>query len=291
MKAKKPYLEVVPIGQDSSLRLHHNIETKACMMMSWHYHPEVELVCIPKGKGRLSIGNQDYAYENGAVILLHSNIPHKSFDNGFEGEEYEEIVLQILPEQLDKLLLNFSEFNRIIQLIKAAQQGVVLPLNDSFNFYQEYFFSLLNASPIQRLATFISVLDELSRANYQILGVLSSNNLNAYDAERISRVFDYIATKFMNEISSQSAADLLSLSDSSFCRFFLKHTQKTFKKVLNEYRITHACKLLANTDKSMEMIAYESGYGTQSFFNRMFKAEMNKTPMVYRRERQRVVVR
>lgn len=291
MNTKKPFLEIVPIGQDSSLRLHHNIETKACMMMSWHYHPEIELVCIPKGKGRLSIGNKDYEYQNGAVILLHSNIPHKSFDNGFESEEYEEVVLQILPEQLDKLLINFSEFQRIAQLIKAAQQGVVLPLDDTMGFYRERFFSLLKASPIQRLMTFIEILDELSRANYQILGVLSSNNLNPFDAERISRVFEYIANQFMNNISSQSAADLLNLTDSSFCRFFFKHTQKTFKKVLNEYRITHACKLLVNTNKSMEIIAYESGYKTQSFFNRMFKTEMNMTPMTYRKERQGVVVR
>jgi AraC-like DNA-binding protein len=291
MKTKKPFLEVVPIGQDSSLRLHHNLETKACMMMSWHFHPEIELVCIPKGKGRLSIGNKDYEYQNGAMVLLHSNIPHKSFDNGFESEEYEEVVLQILPEQLDKLLVNFNEFQRISQLIKAAQQGVVLPLDKANDFYQTRFYSLLNTSSIQRLLTFIEVLDELSKANYQILGVLSSNNLNPFDAERISRVFDYIATQFMNDISSQSAADLLNLTDSSFCRFFLKHTQKTFKKVLNEYRITHACKLLSNTNKSMEIIAYESGYGTQSFFNRMFKAEMLMTPMVYRRERQGVVVR
>jgi AraC-like DNA-binding protein len=291
MKAKKPYLEVVPIGQDSSLRLHHNLETKACMMMSWHYHPEIELVCIPKGKGRLSIGNKDYAYQQGAVVLLHSNIPHKSFDNGFESEEYEEVVLQILPEKLDKLLINFSEFQRISNLIKAAQQGIVLALDESIDFYQERFYSLLNATPIQRLLTFIEILDELSKTNYQILGVLSSNNLNPFDAERISRVFEYISTQFMNDISSQSAADLLNLTDSSFCRFFLKHTQKTFKKVLNEYRITHACKLLANTNKSMEIIAYESGYGTQSFFNRMFKIEMNMTPMIYRKARQGVVVR
>jgi AraC-like DNA-binding protein len=41
----------------------------------------------------------------------------------------------------------------------------------------------------------------------------------------------------------------------------------------------------------MEIIAYESGYGTQSFFNRMFKIEMNMTPMIYRKARQGVVVR
>jgi hypothetical protein len=44
------------------------------------------------GKGLLYIGNKEYAYEDGVVILLNSNIPHKSFDLGFESEHYEEYV-------------------------------------------------------------------------------------------------------------------------------------------------------------------------------------------------------
>jgi AraC-like DNA-binding protein len=65
---------------------------------------------------------------------------------------------------------------------------------------------------------------------------------------------------------------------------FSKAHAKTFKEALNEYRLAHACKLLAHTNKSIEIIAYESGYGSQSFFNRMFKRFSGITPLAYRYE-------
>lgn len=284
MKSKKPFLEVVQPNDGLSLRVYHNIHTRTCSMKSWHFHPEIELVCVPHGSGILHIGNKEYAYTDGVVILLNSDIPHKSFDLGFESEHYEEYVLQITPEQLDILLTQFPEFEKVNQLIKTAKEGVVLPLASDEAIFRNKFESLPLSHSLKQWLTFIEVLDELSRANYQVLGV-ASGSINLQQAERIEKVFEYISNHYAENISSQTVADLLHLTDSSFCRFFQKHTQKTFKEVLNEYRIIQACKLLSFSDKSIELIAYESGYSNQSFFNRVFKEIMHKTPMVYRREK------
>lgn len=287
MKFKKPFLEVVQPSQGLSLRVYHNINTRTCSMKSWHFHPEIELVCVPHGKGQLYIGNKEYAYDDGVVILLNSNIPHKSFDLGFESEHYEEYVLQITPEQLNILLTQFPEFDKVSQLIKVAKEGVVLPLSATETIFRNKFEALPHVHSLKQWLTFVEVLDELSRTSYEVLGVVSGN-INSQQAERIDKVFEYITNHYAENISSQTVAELLHLTDSSFCRFFQKHTQKTFKQVLNEYRITQACKSLSFTGKSIELIAYESGYSNQSFFNRVFKEIMHTTPMNYRRERQRL---
>jgi AraC-like DNA-binding protein len=255
-------------------------------MRSWHYHPEIELVCIPQGKGRLYIGNQLFSYENGVIILLNSNIPHTSFDYGYEGESYEEYVVQISPQQLNILLEKFEEFKQVKKLIYIAKEGVVFPLTSDNQVFRNKCRALPTAHDLKKWLLFIEILDELSRADYTILGVASGNNLHPIQAERIQKVFTYIAENYRQVISSQAVADLLNMTDSSFCRFFQKHTQKTFKQVLNEYRINHACKLLAFSEKSIELIAYESGYRSQSFFNRVFKEIRQITPLAYRQNRQ-----
>lgn len=286
MKVKKPFLEHIQPTQGLSLRVHYNQDAQLCAMKSWHYHPEIELVCIPEGRGRLYIGNQLYRYENGVVILLNSNIPHTSFDYGFEGENYEEYVIQVAPEQLAILFTQFEEFERVKQLIQVAKEGVVFPLAEGRHTFREKCRTLPQLHSLKKWLTFIELLDEMAGVPYEILGVASCNHLQPIQAERIQRVFEYIADNFMRPISSQSVADLLNLTDTSFCRFFQHHTQKTFKQVLNEYRINHACKLLAFSEKSIEVIAYESGYVHQSFFNRVFKDIMQMTPLAYRRNRQ-----
>jgi quinolinate synthetase A subunit len=93
------------------------------------------------------------------------------------------------------------------------------------------------------------------------------------------------AVKIVNSVESDI---VIFLPDEYLASNVQKHTQKTFKQVLNEYRITQACKALSFSDKSIELIAYQSGYGNQSFFNRVFKEIMHTTPMNYRRERQRL---
>jgi AraC-like DNA-binding protein len=286
MKIKKPFLEYVQPTQGLSIRVHYNQETQLCAMKSWHYHPEIELVCIPQGKGRLYIGNQLFSYENGVIILLNSNIPHTSFDYGYEGETYEEYVVQISPDQLNILLEGFEEFEQVKKLIHVAKEGIVFPLTTDNQVFRDKCRALPMAHALKKWLLFIEVLDELSQVDYTILGVASGNNLHPIQAERIQKVFDYIAQHFTQPISSQVVADWLNLTDSSFCRFFQKHTQKTFKQVLNEYRINHACKLLAFSEKSIELIAYESGYSSQSFFNRVFKEIRQITPLAYRRSRQ-----
>ncbi|MCU0446199.1 MAG: AraC family transcriptional regulator [Microscillaceae bacterium] len=288
MKVKKPFLEYVQTPQDSSLRLHHNQNAPLCLTKSWHYHPEIEFVCIPEGKGRLYIGNQTFSYENGVLILLNSNIPHTSFDYGYEGEKYEEYVIQVAPTQIELLVRQFTEFAPIKTLLDIAQEGIVLPLKPEDIFFKTRCSALPQATALKKWLIFMEILDELSQADYTILGVASGNNLHPIQAERIQKVFDFIAQNLQKSVSSRAVADLLNLTDTSFCRFFQKHTQKTFKQVLNEYRINHACKLLAFSDKSIEQIAYESGYVNQPFFNRVFKEMQKTSPLAYRRNRQQV---
>lgn len=264
-----------------SLMVYHHKFPDVCRHSWWHHHEELEIVYIPSGKGTLFIGNNNYKYQNGVIVLLNSNISHRSFDQGFEGLDYEEYVLQISPQQIEKMLVIFPEFKGISRLIEASKKGIVSPLNIENN-YDKIFKNLLLEAPSERLLSFLNILQILSNSDFETLEILPNFNFNKHDTERIMKVFEYISVHFKEEITTKEIANLLNFTESSFCRFFLKHTQKPFKQVLNEYRITHACKLLSNTGKTAEMIAYESGYKSQSFFNKVFKKVMGITPHAYR---------
>ncbi len=281
MGNKKSTLQILKTKTDASLMVFHYQFPDVCQHSWWHHHEELEIVYIPSGKGTLFIGNSNYKYQNGVLVLLNSNITHRSFDQGFEGIRYEEYVVQISPQQIEKMLEIFPEFKGISRLIEASKKVVVLPLHDEYDF-DETFKNLLLKAPAERLLSYFNILETLSNANFETLDTFPTLNINKHDTERIAKVFDCIATHFTEDIGTKEVASMLNFTESSFCRFFLKHTQKPFKQVLNEYRIMNACKLLANTNKTMEMIAYESGYGSQSFFNKMFKKVMGVTLLGYR---------
>ena len=78
-------------------------------------------------------------------------------------------------------------------------------------------------------------------------------------------------------------AEIVNMSPSGFCKFFKKHTRKTFSHVLNEMRIGHACKLILEEELPITRVCYQSGYNSMSHFNRQFKHITGSTPLKYRK--------
>ena len=52
----------------------------------------------------------------------------------------------------------------------------------------------------------------------------------------------------------------------------------TFLRYVNEVRISHAGRLLSDTDLSISEIMQESGFTNQTLFNRLFKEIYGMTP-------------
>ena len=66
-------------------------------------------------------------------------------------------------------------------------------------------------------------------------------------------------------------------------RVFRRHHGCSPGEYLRRLRVRRACRLLADTGRSLAAIAYHTGYADQSHFTRHFKRAMGVTPGVYRR--------
>ena len=79
-----------------------------------------------------------------------------------------------------------------------------------------------------------------------------------------------------------SSTGLVSMTVPAFCRFFKKTTSKTFTKLVNEYRVVHATKLLSESNISITDICFECGFNNFSHFNKLFKEFTGKSASKYR---------
>ena len=93
-----------------------------------------------------------------------------------------------------------------------------------------------------------------------------------------------IDDNFNQHISLDEIADLVSMTVPAFCRFFKKTTGKTFTKLVNEYRVVHATKLLSESQTSITDICFECGFNNFSHFNKLFKEFTGKSASKYRSE-------
>lgn len=96
--------------------------------------------------------------------------------------------------------------------------------------------------------------------------------------ERVAKVKAYVRSHYGDDLTLAVLADLVSLVPTSLCHVFKRMTGTTVTDYLNDVRIEHAAKLLAETDMEIKAIAYDCGYSTQTNFNRQFKRHKGCTP-------------
>ena len=75
----------------------------------------------------------------------------------------------------------------------------------------------------------------------------------------------------------------------AFCRFFKKATGKTFTKMVNEYRVVHATKLLSESTMTITDVCFECGFNNFSHFNKLFNEFTGKSASAYRNKMKQIV--
>jgi AraC-like DNA-binding protein len=255
----------------------------------WHFHPEYEIVYISNGSGKRHIGDHLSYFEDGDLILLGPNLPHF----GFSGENYAphtEIVVQMQEDFLGKEFMNKPEMMAIKQLFDRSRQGISFKGDTRRNLGQRI-EGLVQLDHFNRLLELLSILQELARSEeYELFNAIGfALEVSTKDQERIHTVYDYVATSFQEEVKLDEAAKLVSMTVPAFCRYFKKLTHKTFSQFVNEYRVNHACRLLADEDMSIALISLESGFNNLSHFNRQFKSITNLNPRDYRKNIKKLV--
>ena len=284
MKFLKPALEVVEPSFGSSFtctQFNRNANIKSHL---WHYHPEIELVYVNGGSGKRQIGSHLSYYTDGDLILIGSNLPHCGFTDDNTGNTNETVV-QLKPDFLGDGFMVLPETKNLQQLFLRARGGIAFGPK-TCNAVGEKVEKMARQQPFERLLTLIAVLHELERADdYKVLNAQGfALDTQVQDNDRINMVFNYVKDNFREPIALEEIAEKASMTVPSFCRYFKKMTNKTFVHFVNEYRVVHACKLLAEKPISISEVSYESGFNNFSHFNKSFKEVTGKSASQYRKE-------
>lgn len=100
--------------------------------------------------------------------------------------------------------------------------------------------------------------------------------------KKVKEILLYIHNNFNQEISIQSLSDKFYLSPNYLCQLFKKEVGENFVEYISKQRIQYACKLLDETDLSINQIGEKCGFNDYFYFTRIFKRINNKTPTQYR---------
>ena len=114
------------------------------------------------------------------------------------------------------------------------------------------------------------------------LDYTAQNEITA-DQPLAQKLQDILDTEHPANISMQNVCEKLNYSPAHISRTFRKLYGVTFTAYLQKLKLAQSCRLLLETDLSVEQVAENVGYKNVQFFHRIFREHYQLSPLQYRK--------
>ena len=253
----------------------------------WHWHRTVELFYMERGTLEYTTPNGKWIFPAGSGGFVNSNVLHTSRVVPSGGE-----TIQLL-HLFDPELLAGVQTSRIdakyIRPLTSAHGIEMIPLFDDvpqqaallerirrvFDLKEDswgYEFTLRHQLTEIWLELFALVRGDLE----------ASSGMNASD-EKMKAMMRFIHAHYQEQISVEDIAKVTHISKRVCFRLFRENLHMTPVEYMTVYRLRNACQGLANTNESITQIAYHCGFGSGSYFGKLFREHYGCTPAAYRK--------
>ena len=284
-KSSTPDFELIVGGPRESFRW--NVHGYPYELAKWHYHPEYELHLIQESSGKMFIGDYVGDFRPGTLVLTGPNLPHNWVSDIAVGESIQDrdMLVQFSDSFMQDAMRLWPEFKEIDGLLSEAVFGIEFS-GAAAKLGAELLGEIGKATAMRRVLLLFELLYELSCSSER--KILSSRHycptLDQGTSETINKVLDFLTASIAEDIHLSDVANYFGMSESIFSRFFKRNTGHGFVHYLNRMRINLACDLLAQTDKPITSICFETGFNNISNFNRQFRKLCGLAPSEYRRQ-------
>lgn len=255
----------------------------------WHWHDEFEFGHVVGGSILYKTNHHEFILQKGDGIFINSGTLHylqplesvetvalytqffdHSFLAGYPGSIYD--VKYITPveetKSLDAVPL-YQSSKKDAEFLHKLQQCETISLK------KEPFFEL-------RIR---SIFSELWETVYSWTKE-QKHRKQAYDSvedERIKQMLSVIQERYSEKLTVADLAATAHISERECYRIFRNILGSTPGSFIELVRLQKAKELLRYTNKSILEIALETGFGTSSYFCKLFKASHHITPNQYRK--------
>ena len=255
-------------------------------VVPWHWHHAVELFYIKSGRVEYTTPNGKWIFPAGTGGFVNSNVLHSS-----RVSSTKDGTVQLL-HLFDSELLSGGISNRI-------EERYIRPLTDRSG------LEMICLSPedpgqaalLQKIQAGFELED--GSWGYEItlrqlltevwLGLLElacaeteDIHKNKDTAEKMKAMMSYIQDHYTEMIAVDCLARDAHISKKVCFRLFQENLHMSPLEYMREYRLRKACMELIETEKSITEIASDCGFGSSSYFGKLFREHFNCSPVRYR---------
>lgn len=249
----------------------------------WHWHEALEFCYIQTGSVKVATAGQTQSFQKGEGFFTNSNvlmamtdavdcvIDSHLFHPVFLGGHFKSVFE---TKYLDPVIQNRNLDMLPIRGETSAQRQLLQKLRQLSQLQSRQDVELQTRNLLSEI--WLLLLEELQHTQ------LRSSPVKNQD--RILTMLAYIQENFARKITLQEIADASAVSTRECLRCFQAAIRQSPMEYLMEYRLQAAAKLLETTSLSVTEIAMRTGWGSSSYFTKMFRSLRGKTPNTHRKE-------
>lgn len=253
--------------------------------VQWHWHKEIELFYIEHGTLEYFTPKGKMVFPTNSGGVINSNILHMTrqqdnaentiqmvhiFDTSFIGGQQGSLIEQkyIIP-------LVTSPQVEIIGLYpdQPEQEKILKILYQSFQISEEEYAYEVKIRFI--LSEIWCLLLENSKTLWNAKGGPNKTN------EKLRIMLIYIHEHYGEKLTIAEIAAAAYISERECFRSFHDCLHITPIEYLKNYRLQKACSMLAENRESITYISHACGFGSSSYFAKVFRSKIGCTPIEY----------
>ena len=103
-------------------------------------------------------------------------------------------------------------------------------------------------------------------------------------ADAVEKIIDHIHTHYKEPMSNALFSRLTGYHEYYLNRLFTRHTGSTILQYILDVRISHARKILINTDLPLSVVAEKVGFSSNTYFSTYFRQSTGLSPTQFRKK-------
>ncbi|WP_316931317.1 AraC family ligand binding domain-containing protein [Chryseobacterium sp. P1-3] len=187
--------EITPLSPEDSFLVFDRI--KASFDFPYHYHPEIEINFIYKGKGyRRMIGDHTGEIGNIELVLVGPNLPHCWANYRCKNRKTHEITIQFNQDFFHQALMEKNILKPINNLMKDSIRGILFS-TETAEKLKDSFLNLSKMNSFESFIEIMKILNELAVAEDKKFLSSYSIELETFaDNDKMKIVHDFVHKKF-----------------------------------------------------------------------------------------------
>ena len=269
--------------------LYHTDDSTGSYYVSCHWHPDIEILYLQKGRINLFINGTSLLPEAGTIIFINREEIHH-LHSGEAGVLYDAAVFPL--EFLSFDVIDYCQQKYLLPLIqkRLAFPRFLCPGDDCYDMVRMQLDTIIQLHESRHSGYQFAI----KAALFQILSCLIQHNAlivtdretmpGEKKLETMREIISYLDEHMAEKISLDTIASRFYMAPNYLCRYFKKNFGCSFTSYLNGVRLERACRLLTETTLPVMEISLRCGFENLSYFTRLFKQKQGVTPSVYRKQ-------